>query len=212
MSYLILNGHITTPTTKIVITRLIRWSAIYATLSQHGATIRQRGICRNFDVTLMGWNGLMAISNIASRSAHMSLICIGPTYAFTGNINSAFSRGRDENILTTQTLNTWKGSFFYPYVEVMLYLLTENMYSTKFSKCDENIIQSFIHEEIIFAKLRVSHTPMRPLRHRGTSIRHRRTSLALRQFTYMIVVQFRTVDQRCAIGEKYSQESIHTRI
>ena len=61
MSYLILNGHITTPTTKIVITLLIRRSAIYAVLSQRGATvrqrgamIRQRGICRNFGVTLMG--------------------------------------------------------------------------------------------------------------------------------------------------------------
>ena len=63
--------------------------------------------------------------------------------------------------------------------------------------------QFFIHEEIIFAKLRVSHMPMRPLRHRGTSIRHcgtsirqRGTLLAIRQFTYMIVVQFRMVDQR----------------
>ena len=100
--------------------------------------------------------------------------------------------------IASWSFNTWKGSFFYPYVEVMLYLLTENMYSTKFSKCDENMNQSFIHEEIIFAKVRVSHMPMCPLRHhgtsirqRGTSIRQRGTSLALWQFTYMIVVLIR---------------------
>ena len=54
MSYLILNGHITTPTTKIVITLLIHQSAGYAALRQRGATIRQRDICQNFGVTLMG--------------------------------------------------------------------------------------------------------------------------------------------------------------